>query len=774
MSLETIGRRIGQACVDHPKRTIAMFLVITAFFALGATRAAFSTDYRIFFSPTDPKLMALESMEKVFTKTDNIAFVVKPKSGDVFSPEAISAITALTEAGWKLPHAVRVDSLTNFQHSRADGDELIVEDLIPRGATDLARRKQLALAEPMLVGGLLAKDAGAAGINVTLRLPTATTEDVARAAEAARALLAEVSAAHPNLEIRVSGMALMNDAFMHASLRDMVVVFPLMAIVMLLVMVLSLGSRYATFSVVVIVAVSAIATLGTGGWLGYPLTPPSAAAPTIVLPLAVADAIHIIVSMTDAMRTGRTQKDAIVSSLGLNLKACILTNVTTSIGFLCLNFAEAPPFWHLANMTAAGVTMALIASMTLLPAMLALVRIEPKKSTSAGQAFSHRMAKLVVAARAPLLVGGVAVTIVLAVAASKLETNDQFLDYFDDAIPFRPDTEFFMKNLTGIYTLDYQLESGRDGGVSDPDYLAHAERFTAWLRQQPEVEHVFSVTDVVKRLNQNLNRDDPAFYCIPDTQELAGQYLLLYELSLPYGLDLNDRINIQKSSTRITVTVADMSSRELKAFAERTESWLRAHAPSPLWATGISPAIIFSHLGERNTTAMLWGNAVDLLLIALCLIFALRSVRLGIISLIPNLMPIIAAYGVWWLFVGEINIVASVAGAVALGLIVDDTIHFLTKYQVAIERGLEKEAAVEHVLGDLGPALVSTTAVLVGGFGVLGFSSFQMTSYLGIFTALTCTLGLIAEMTFLPALLLVTTRKAEHEQLSLVDAPTLH
>jgi predicted RND superfamily exporter protein len=773
MSFEAIGRRIGRASVDHPIRTIAIFVVVTLFFGYGATRAAFSTDYRIFFSPTDPKLEALESMEKVFTKTDNIAFVVKPKSGDVFQPDAISAIAELTDAGWKLPHAVRVDSLTNFQHSRADEQELIVGDLIPKGATDLERRRALALAEPMLVGGLLAKDAGAAGVNVTLRLPSATTEDVALAADAARALLAEVAARHPDLEIRVSGLAMMNDAFMHASVRDMVVVFPLMALVMLLVMILSLGSRFATFSVVVVVAVSAVATLGAGGWLGYPLTPPSAAAPTIVLPLAVADAIHIIVSMNDGLRVGRSQREAIVGSLGLNLKACILTNVTTSIGFLCLNFAEAPPFWHLANMTAAGVTMALIAATTLLPAMLSLVRIQPRRIESSANPISRRLARLVVANRSALVMAGSAVTIVLAVAASRLETNDQFLDYFDDAIPFRPDTEFFMKNLTGIYTLDYQLESGKPAGISEPSYLAHADEFTEWLRDQPEVVHVLSITDVVKRLNQNLNDGDPAFYGIPKTQELAGQYLLLYELSLPYGLDLNDRINIEKSSTRVTVTVGNLSSKEMRRFADRSERWLRENAPEPMWATGISPAIIFSHLGERNTRSMLYGNAVDLILIALCLVFALRSVRLGLLSLVPNLMPIVAAYGVWWLFVGEINIVASVAGAVALGLIVDDTIHFLTKYQAALGRGLEKEAAVEHVLGELGPALVSTTAVLACGFGVLGFSSFQMTSYLGIFTALTCTLGLIAELTFLPALLLVTTRKADYEQLTLIDAPTV-
>ncbi len=606
---------------------------------------------------------------------------------------------------------------------------------------------------------------------MTLRLPAHTTEDVAIAAAAARRLLGEVAARHPDLELRVSGMAMMNDAFMHASVRDMVVVFPIMALMMLLVMWWSLGSRYATFCAVVIVLISAVATLGVGGWLGYPLTPPSAAAPTIVLPLAVADSIHIIVTMRQLMRTGTDQRSAIVASLGTNMKAVILTSLTTAIGFLCLNFAEAPPFWHLANMTAAGVTFALIAAVFLLPALLSLRPIPPADPTRA-IALSRRLAGLIVAARTPILVVGFAVTVVLGVAASRLESNDQFLDYFDDSIAFRPDTEFFMKNLTGIYTLDYQLESGRASGVSDPTYLATLDRFSDWLRHQPEVLHVYTITDVFKRLNQNLHDDDPSWYRVPGSQELASQYLLLYELSLPFGLDLNDRINIQKSSSRVTVTLDNLSSVELEAFAARSEAWLRAIAPEPMWARAISPAIIFSDLARRNTAAMIFGNMASLLLIALCLVFALKSVRLGLLSMIPNVIPIVMAYGLWWLLVGKINIVSSVAGSIALGLIVDDTIHFLTKYQAAVkDLRLDEEAAVRMVLGELGPAMVATTLVLVGGFSVLIFASFEMTCYLGAFTALTCSLGLIADLTILPSLLLVTTRKVNYEPLRLADAP---
>ena len=138
----------------------------------------------------------------------------------------------------------------------------------------------------------------------------------------------------------------------------------------------------------------------------------------------------------------------------------------------------------------------------------------------------------------------------------QVELNDQFVEYFDYRVPFRGDAEFGMDNLNGIYMIEYSADAGSPGAISDPAYLAGLEKFTGWLRAQPEVTHVYSYSDVIKRLNKNLHGDEAGWYRIPDDRELAAQYLLLYELSLPYGLDLNDRISVDKSATRVTATVA--------------------------------------------------------------------------------------------------------------------------------------------------------------------------------------------------------------------------
>ncbi|MCA9555637.1 MAG: MMPL family transporter, partial [Myxococcales bacterium] len=723
-NLDAVARWLAERVTRNPKRVVlATALVALAWVGLAA-HAAFSTDYRIFFAPEDPRRQALEHAERLFTRSDNIAFLVAPHEGEVFTQDALRAVDELTKAGWKLPFAGRVDSVTNFQHARLvpgdEEEELVVGDLVPDvaalDAAGLTAVRATALAEPVLAGSLVAKDAGAAGVNVTLRLPGAAPDEVVRAARAARALAHEVAARHPDLEIRVSGMAMMNEAFMAASIEDMSSVFPLMGLAMVGLLWLLLGSGAATASALAVVLFAALSTLGAAPIFGYPLTPPSAAAPTIVLTLAMADAVHIIVSTNRLILQGRPRRVAVEEALVGNFEPVLFTSLTTMVGFLCLNFAEAPPFAHLANMTATGVVMALLASVTFLPALLVLVPLTPTARAGWGDRAAQRLSRFVLRARRPLAVGGVALSLGLGVAATTLESNDQFLQYFDDSISFRPDTERFMEELTGIYTMDFAVPARGGAQVTDPAYLADMAGFAAWLRAQPEVLHVYTVTDTLQSLSRLLG--DGA---MPKDPQLTAQYLLLYEMSLPFGLDLNDRVSLDRSTLRVTVTLDDLSSGALIAFADRSEAWLTRNAPHAEHAAGISPALVFSHLAERNTAAMMRGNLLTLVLISLCLMFVLRSFGVGLLSLIPNVMPIVATYGVWALVFGEINIVASVAGAIALGIIVDDTIHVLSKYQRLRRSGREPEAAAQLAVASAGPALVVTTCVLLVGFAILSF-----------------------------------------------------
>jgi predicted RND superfamily exporter protein len=369
----------------------------------------------------------------------------------------------------------------------------------------------------------------------------------------------------------------------------------------------------------------------------------------------------------------------------------------------------------------------------------------------------ERLAEFVVARRRGLLRGMMALVLVLGLLIPRNELNEQFIDYFDPSIQFRADTDFTTEHLTGIYQLGFSLGAGSSGAVSEPAYLADVQAFDDWIREQPGVLHVSTITDVMKRLNKNMHGDDPAWSRLPDSRELAAQYLLLYEMSLPYGLDLNNQINVDKSATRFTATVDSLSTRAYRDLKERAEAWLVANTPPSMHAEGTGPTAIFSYLIYNNMLNMLRGTLLALVLISLCLCVALRSLKMGLLSMVPNLVPPLMAYGVWAVLVGRVGLAAASVAAISLGIIVDDTVHFLSKYlRARRERGLTSAGAVRYAFSTVGTALCITTGILMAGFGVLALSAFELNAALGLLTAIMIGMALIADfLLFAPLLMAI-------------------
>ena len=731
----------------------------------GGQFLGFSTNYRVFFSEENPQLNAFEALQNTYIREDNITIVIKPDGGDVFTPDLLTAMRELTDASWKIPFTTRVDSLTNFQNSYADGeDDLIVEDLVPETSPldreDLNRIRQTALTEPLVVDRLVSSEGDTASINVTVTLPLETELEVPEAMAYARTLVEEFRAGNPGVTVAVTGSVALNNAFTEASFADIVMLIPLMYGILLVVMALLLRSVSGTVSTLAVIAFSAMTAMGLSGWLGIQLTPPSAIAPTIILTLAIADSIHILVTMFGAMRGGMNKREAIRESLRVNFQPVFLTSLTTVIGFLSLNFSDAPPFRDLGNITSMGVVAAWLYSILLLPALMAILPVRVAARGDAASPAMDRLAGFVIARRKVLLFSVSGVVILLGAMVPRIELNDQFVEYFDESIEFKRDTDFASEHLSGIYQAQWSLPAPGSGGVSDPGYLQTVSDFSDWLRARSEVVHVTTLTDIFKRLNKNMHADRPDHYRLPDQHDLAAQYLLLFEMSLPYGLDLNNQINVDKSSVRIVATLENLTTVELRELDHEAKQWLEARLTGgdKLDATG--PFVMFAYITHRNIEGMLAGTALAFVLISLSLVVALRSWRLGAVSLLPNLVPPIMAFGVWALLVGEIGLASSVVTATSLGIIVDATVHFLSKYRRArVINGQDAEAAVRYAFSTVGTALWVTTAILVAGFAILSLSSFQINSALGQLTAITLVMALIADFLLLPAVLITVDRR---------------
>ena len=740
-------------------------ILLVAVAASGARFLTFKTDYRVFFSEDNPQLLAFEELQNTYTKTDNVLIVLAPKDGNVFTRETLASVATLTKEAWQLPYSLRVDSLTNYQHTRAEGDDLIVADLVPDpsllGPEELHDIREIAVNEPLLVSRLVSAQGHVTGVNITIQLPdNGTGKEVPAITEHARELVEQVKAENPKLDVYLTGMVIMNNSFPEVSVRDQQTLIPIMFMIVLVTLAFLLRSLSSMIGTFIVIVFSILTAMGLAGWLGMGLTPPSASSPPIILTLAVADCVHFLVTFLHAMRKGMDRHSAIVESLRINMQPIFLTSLTTVIGFMSMNFSDAPPFRDLGNIVAMGVAAAFVFSVTFLPALMAILPVRVKAGAARHTGRIDRFADFVVARQTSLFwISGV-VIILLVAFIPRNELNDEFVKYFDDSIPFRTATEFASENLTGIYTIDYSLGNGEVGGISEPAFLADVERFAEWYEAQPGVLHVNTLTDIMRRLNKNMHADDETWYRLPDERELSAQYLLLYEMSLPYGLDLNNQINIDKSATRMTVTLDSVSSNQLLSIEASAQAWLADNAPY-MKSGGASPSVMFAYIGQRNIRSMLIAASLALVLISIILIFALRSFKIGMVSLIPNLAPAGMGFGLWGLMYGQVGLGMSVVMGMTLGIVVDDTVHFLSKYlRARREQGLDAPDAVRYAFHTVGVALVVTTLVLIAGFMVLTQSAFKLNADMGLLTAITIGLALIADFIFLPPLLMKADKSA--------------
>ena len=557
-ALDSFATGLAKQMVRFRYVVVVIAALAAGYAATGAQNLGFTSNYRVFFSKENPELRNFEEFQKIYTKSDNISFIITSKTqDDVFTIDALRAVEKLTEGGWSLPYSSRVDSITNFQNTYAIGDELIVEDLVDDASAltpeTLEEKRAIALAEPLLRDQLITADSRALNVNVTINYPEATPLEIPEAVDAARELRDVVRAEHPDLNFYLSGSSMLNNAFGEAVSGDLATLVPAMFLVIFVAVGFAVRSFSMTMAVLLVVAFSTGAAMGWAGFIGIELAGPSPSATVVIMTLAVADSIHILMTVRAAMRRGATKREAVLDSVRTNLLPVTITSLTTAIGFLALNFSDSPPFRDLGNITAVGITIAWLLSLTLLPALVAILpfRVPARPADKRHTSFMERLGGFVVRFSLPLFVGTAALAVWLGAQIPNLVLTDSFRTYFNHTIEFRRDTDATVEYF-GFYPMEFSIPADGPGGVSDPEFLNTLEAFSEWLRENDRVMHVFSFTDIMKRLNKNMNGDDPAFYRLPDDRELAAQYLLLYELSLPYGLDLNDRINIDKSATRVT------------------------------------------------------------------------------------------------------------------------------------------------------------------------------------------------------------------------------
>jgi predicted RND superfamily exporter protein len=732
----------------------------------GVTKLTFTSDFRSYFGPDNPQLIAFENMEENFSKQDSLFFYIRSKNNDLFSHDGLSLISEFTEESWKLPHSQRVNSLQNYQHTKVEDDDLYIDYLyeFPKELSkdEMADIKNIVLNEPTLINNLISEDASATGVGIRLALPDGNTSEASKeAVAAARNLADKLRPLYPDFQILVGGSVTSNVTMGEAIEQDLQTLLLLAYLIKIIIMLALLRTFSGMLLTLLLITFSVTGTMGFFGWIGTVMTPPTGFVPTAIMTIAVADTIHILVSYYYELNQGKRKHDAIKESLRINFSPVFITSITTMIGVLCLNTSDSPPYRDMGNMIAVGVLLAWFYSITFLPAFLALIPApKGKYQKERPVTFMTRFANFVVKRYLILLFVTGFTVIAVGSQVSRNEITERWHEFFDDSFEVRQTTKAVDKDLGGLHRLFFVMDSGVKNGINNPAYLQQINDFSAWLMTQHGVSHVDTLTDIIKRLNKNLHNDEEQWYRIPESADLAAQYLFLYELSLPVGLGLNDTISHDRSTIRLSAVLKGTDSAAILDLEARALSWLNENAPAIKTKESTGLDIVFANLTLRNVQAMLGGTAFAFVLISILMIMALRSVKIGLISLIPNIMPALLAYGLWGLLSGKVDTAVSVVVCLSLGIVVDDTVHFLSKYQRARqEKGFDAPEAIKYAFNTVGVALLVTSVILVGGFSVMQASHFHPSQQMGQLLAITIAVALLIDFLFLPPLLMLLDKR---------------
>ncbi|HLD68674.1 MAG TPA: MMPL family transporter [Pseudomonas sp.] len=767
--------RLSSWIVGHPLLAMLFGLLLVSACATGLGGYHYSLDHRVFFSPENPQLQAFEKLHQDYSKTDAVIIALAPKGGSVFTPEFLGALRDLTEKSWQLPFSQRVESLTNFQYVRVEGDSIETADLVPDpaqlDAVALAEIRRAALAEPFLVNALVNPEGSVAGVRVTLNMPGVDQiREVPEVVQAIRALVAELRQAHPGIDTHLAGQTIANQAFPEESQADFVRVWPWFGLTMMLLLVYFYRSVKAMLVTFLACQLAVVGGAGLIGFFSPTINDSVIISPIMILSMAFADGIHLVVNWIQGMHEGRDKRAAMLESLRSNMGAMTVTSLMTAIGFLTLHFNDSPPFRVMGYIVAAGVMVALLVTFFITAPLLAVLPGKPPKKisrlmTADSKQMGH-LADFVIRRRYPIFALLLVLAGLLIGFVPRNQVNDDIVKYYTPQTTFRQDMEFVNQHLTGIGEINYSLPAGGADRISEPAYLKTLDAFQQWLKTQPDVTQVNSLVDIIKRMNQVMHNDDPAYYRVPDNREEIAQYLLQYELSMPYGMDLNYLIRFDRSESRVRVAVGTSSGQKIIAVDAAANAWLQQHAPATMQVQGASLSLMFAHIGERSITGMFGGMLGSLLMESLFVMLVFGAWRLGFASFVGNLIPIGMAFGAWALLNGNIDLGLTLVLGISFSVVVDDTIHFISKYEHARKTGLGPEDAIRAAFRKVGFALLTTTLVLGLGFAWLGNSHIQVTVNTAIVTTITIAFALLVDLFLLPILFLFIDKRDMAVQLA--------
>jgi predicted RND superfamily exporter protein len=735
----------------------ALTLLLGGAVVWGYQYTTLEAGYRTILSENDPYRAEVEETRADFPPSTSLLFVFQTDD-DVFNLEALRAMEALTLRYAEVEGAVAVGSLMNRRLNSVEAERYDRDYLVPEldGLTpeDLDQVRFLALKDDDLTKSLLSPEGDMALATIKYKAGTddqATRLSIARSALALRDNLRE---SFPGVEIYALGNTLFELEGYNAQVEDNRVLLPLvigLGIVLLWYCLRSLSYSLALFAI----AFATIAlTAGTWGWAGIPFNQISSLGPLVVLVIAIADGIHIVSVYAQGLHDRLDRIDAMRHSLRVNLQPVTLATLTTSMGFLSLNFSSSPGIYGFGNIVALGVCWAYVVTLTLLPAIILLLPVNRLPKPLGVAPFICRVEELVLNRGGPLFWGSTALIVVtLAMLPMNRLDFDRF-SFVDEESDFHHVMTALREKIGNDQSLVYSIHSGEYYGITELEFLKQVDDFSQWLEAQPEASFVTSYTDLLKNLNQAEHDDDEAWNILPEDKLQIIDYLVGYQLIQEIEPNLEPIFNADYSAIRLVIGTSNLTNLQLINFNDRIDAWIAENVKPGYRVLHGDNSILFARLDRTISEELMKGFTLSFVLITATMLVGLRSVRYGLLSIMPNLFPATIVFGFWGLFIGELSPYILMLFSISIGLVVDDSVHILSKYLYARRQGDPPESAVSYSLDKAGSAITITTLALAVGTFVLVFSNTFYFQNVALLLTPIIVVALLLDLLFLPPLLI--------------------
>ncbi len=789
--LEDWMGKMGGWIFHNPLKVIAVVFVLLALPISHLPQIKFDTSNEGFLHEKDPVLLTYNEFRDQFGRDERIMLAIK--SDKIFTLEFLQTLKALhEELEEKVPYLDEVTSLYNVRNTRGENDQLITDDLLepfPATQQEVEKIKAQAMNSTFYRDLLLSKDGKMTAIIVENDAYTHEGEGEGEAFEDAfddalqnapaspkdgflsdeenteiiNAVL-EIARAYKEkgLEIYIAGSPVVVGV-LKAQMQEDMQKFTRVTFLIIIVFLFLLFRRIsAVVYPLLVIIFSLLATVGMMAWSGTAFKLPTQIVPSLLLAVSVGATVHILSIFFDRFNQTGEKKASLVYTLSHSGLAIAMTGVTTAIGIGSFAGSEVAPISDMGIFASFGVMVSLVLTLTLLPALLSLTKLKPKthQTSTRLDAFMEKFAAIPIRYYKQILVGSLLLVGLSLFVASKLELSHNPLFWFAKDKDVRISTEVIDEHMNGTLTIEAVIDTGKENGWQDPLLVEKLDqmvtRMEVYKDDYTHIGKVISLATIVKETNRALHNNDQNYYTIPKDKELLAQELLLFENS--GSDDLEDVVDSQFSKTRITIKVPWIDSIKAVGVLGYIEDELnQTFAQQQNIVSGIVVLLVetFAHAVHSSVISYL----IAFVLIALMMMFIMRSVGIGLLSMIPNLTPIIIGLFIMYVMDIPLDMFTLLIGSIAIGLAVDDTIHFMHNFRRYYALSGDSADAIRKTFFTTGKAMVITTIVLSLGFYAYLMAQMVSVQNFGLLTGSVIILALLADLLLAPALMIVAAKR---------------